>query len=149
MSHWAPFSFHKLVKLMIPFVFFTLSIKSPLMCNSKLSYSLSLTSLFHIVLVSLFLKSLFIELAPLVPPYCRSVWSVDALRSAGKNSNVYQHNGKETFHFWNKHRTDTMCNSTKVEARATHKHSMTSILSLPSVDVSTRNSNGIHLSILI
>ena len=148
MSHWAPFSHLILVKLIIP-LFFNLFIKFPMMCNSKLSYSLSLTSLFHIVLVSLFLKSPFIELAPLVPPYCRSVWSVDALRSAGKNFNVHQHNGKETFHFWNKHRIDTMCNSIKVEARATHKHSMTSTLSLPSVDVSTRNSNDIHLSILI
>lgn len=145
MSHWAPFSHLILVKLMIP-LFSNLFIKHPLICNSKLSYSLSLTSLFHIVPFSLFS---FIELAPRVPPYCRSVWSVDALRSAGKNFNVHQHNGKETFHFWNKHRIDTSCNSIKVEARATHKHSMTSTLSLPSVDVSTRNSNDIHLSILI
>ncbi|ULT90257.1 hypothetical protein L3Y34_008543 [Caenorhabditis briggsae] len=116
--------------------------KHPTFFNSNSIISKSLISKSHIASYPQILFFI-IELAPLVPPYCRSVRSVDALRSAGNTLEVCRHYGKETFHSWNKQAIGTVNMRTKVEARATHKHSMTSTLSLHSVDVSTRNSNDI------
>lgn len=135
MSHWAPISFLYLIKI-IPLPFLNLFIIYQTISNT---FSILLTFFLHIALSSLLFP--FIELAPRVPPYCRSVWSVDALRYAGKAEKVCWPIGKETFCSRIKNCIDTMW--TEVEARATHKHSMTSTPSLPSVDVSTRNSNDI------
>lgn len=129
MSHWAPFSF---INFVIEFLLVSnLFIENPSSSLSNSNFSFySFHSRLHIILALLLLVSKFIELAPLVPPYCRSVWSVDSVSSAGKTT-VCWHTGKETFRFcWNnKHRFDTICNWSKVEARATthnKQHSMTS-----------------------
>lgn len=121
MSHWAPFSFFYPFKTIIPFD--VISVKNPAIPHSNDITSSSLISELHIALFSILFH--FIELAPLVPPYCRSVWSVDARSSAGK---ACRQSGKETFHTRNTHPIGNMYMRTKVEARATHKHSMTSTL---------------------
>lgn len=142
MSHWAPISFFYPFKPSIPFD--VICVKNPEISHSNVITSSLFESELHITHFPFLFH--FIELAPLVPPYCRSVWSVDALSSAGKASKVCRHSGKKMFLARNTHPIGNMYMRTKVEARATHKHSMTSTLSLHSVDVSTRNSNDMQLS---